>query len=323
MTKLPISDLQSSSQVCRGQSRDEECRHVFRFKRFSVVNERSAMKVNTDGVLLGALATVDKSCSRVLDVGTGTGTIALMIAQRCFVGKCAVAGVGSDGGKIIDARDVAYAVAGVDSDDGKIIDAGDVAYADADKNDVVAEGAVVKIEAVEIDYDSATEAAYNFSQSPWSRSLKVYNCSLDDYGNTVCGGGFDLIVSNPPFFEETLHSPDARKARTRHADSLSWRDLVDFAVKWLNDGKESRLSVILPASQELSLTRYAAENELFLCRVVHIKSSERKPVRRSIMEFSRRRTHECDIQREKLTINASNGYTREYLDVMHDFLLFA
>ena len=55
---------------------------VFRFKKFSVTNEKSAMKVNTDGVLLGAALTVKSSDRHVLDVGTGTGTIALMVAQR-------------------------------------------------------------------------------------------------------------------------------------------------------------------------------------------------------------------------------------------------
>ena len=54
----------------------------FRFKRFSVKNERSAMKVNTDGVLLGASVILEERPLRVLDAGTGTGTIALMIAQR-------------------------------------------------------------------------------------------------------------------------------------------------------------------------------------------------------------------------------------------------
>lgn len=54
---------------------------VFRFKRFAVLNDRTAMKVGTDGVLLGAWCPVD-NVSRVLDVGTGCGVIALMVAQR-------------------------------------------------------------------------------------------------------------------------------------------------------------------------------------------------------------------------------------------------
>lgn len=54
----------------------------FKFKRFTVVNDRSAMKVNTDGVLLGASMTIAPTSRCMLDVGTGTGTIALMAAQR-------------------------------------------------------------------------------------------------------------------------------------------------------------------------------------------------------------------------------------------------
>jgi len=55
---------------------------VFHFKQFDVINEKSAMKVNTDGVLLGALMTVKDEDRNMLDIGTGTGTIAMMAAQR-------------------------------------------------------------------------------------------------------------------------------------------------------------------------------------------------------------------------------------------------
>lgn len=54
---------------------------MFRFKQFTVADDKCAMKVGTDGVLLGAWADVSHD-SRLLDVGTGTGLIALMLAQR-------------------------------------------------------------------------------------------------------------------------------------------------------------------------------------------------------------------------------------------------
>ena len=54
----------------------------FSFKQFTVYHDRCAMKVGTDGVLLGAWADV-VSARNILDIGTGTGLISLMMAQRC------------------------------------------------------------------------------------------------------------------------------------------------------------------------------------------------------------------------------------------------
>ncbi|GGX22319.1 tRNA1(Val) (adenine(37)-N6)-methyltransferase [Aquimarina muelleri] len=55
----------------------------FQFKEFTVQQDRCAMKIGTDGVLLGAWAPIKESVTSVLDIGTGTGVIALMAAQRC------------------------------------------------------------------------------------------------------------------------------------------------------------------------------------------------------------------------------------------------
>ena len=121
----------------------------FRFKQFTILQDRCAMKVGTDGTLLGAW--VDLSgAEKILDIGTGTGLIALMLAQRSPQGL----GILSP----------------------------------------------VNIDAVEIDLNSSIQARENVERSPWSNRVKVENYSIQKYTD-ICQKRYDLIVSNPPFFE--------------------------------------------------------------------------------------------------------------------------
>ncbi len=55
---------------------------MFQFKQFNILQDRCAMKIGTDGVLLGAWCPIDNNPKIILDIGTGTGIIALMLAQR-------------------------------------------------------------------------------------------------------------------------------------------------------------------------------------------------------------------------------------------------
>lgn len=242
---------------------------VFRFKKFEVVNERSAMKVNTDGVLLGAAMTILPSDRRFLDVGTGTGTIALMAAQRAA--------------------------------DNSICDG--------------------LIEAIDIDDVSSQEAGVNFSNSPWKDNLRVKNCSLAEFSETLDSGmEYDLIFSNPPYFEDSLLAPELRRSNARHTSTgLSYRELLDFASERLSEN--GRISIILPAEQELSLSRHARMKGLHLFRIVRIRTVPRKAPGRIVAEFSRKR---ISVPEEvMLTIQKEGKYTEEYLSLTHDFYLFA
>ena len=237
---------------------------VFSFKKFKVVNERSAMKVNTDGVLLGAVMTILPADRRFLDIGTGTGTIALMAAQR--------------------------------SDDSS-----------------------VHVDAIDIDTPSIEEAAANFANSPWSEVLSAHHASLDEF-DEKSDAQYDLIFSNPPYFEDSLQAPEERRNAARHtATGLSYREIIDFAVHRLTE--EGRLALVLPADTELDLTRYARMSGLHLYKMTRIRTVPRRSPKRIIAEFSRKKN---DIPEDNiLTIQDAGHYTQEYLTLMKDFYLFA
>ena len=241
---------------------------VFRFKKFEVVNERSAMKVNTDGVLLGVSMTVLPSACRLLDVGTGTGTIALMAAQRLSV---------------LDGKEK------------------------------------TTIDAIDIDKVSAEEAGANFDNSPWAGMLRAHHASLEEFAQSH-EGKFDLIFSNPPYFEDSLLAPEARRSNARHTSTgLSYRELLEFAAERLSD--QGHISMVLPADQEAPLCRYARMSGLHLFRIVRVKTVPRKEPIRIIAEFGRER---CAVPEEvTLTIQKEGKYTEEYLSLTHDFYLFA
>lgn len=257
---------------------------VFHFKKFDVVNERSAMKVNTDGVLLGAAMTILPADRRLLDIGTGTGTIALMAAQRAL---------GIPGQAWADE---------MRSGDDEVIAGGDVL-----------------IDAIDVDEPSASEAAANFCESPWAEHLRAHNLSLQDFADSEpCK--YDLIFSNPPYFEDSCIAPDERKSTARHTSvGLSYRDIFEFASERL--AENGRVSLVLPADQEAALCRYARMCGLHLFRIMRIRTVERKAPIRIITEFSRQR---CQTPAdEMLTIMNEGKYTQEYLSLTKDFYLFA
>lgn len=195
----------------------------FQFKQFSVAHEQSAHKVGTDGVLLGAWVHHPHP-QKILDVGSGSGLIALMLAQR---------------------------------------------FRDAD------------ISGVELHSPSAREATENFASSPFSKRLNLQN---QDYLE-LPEEPYDLIVSNPPFFEISGQTkPDQRQdarqqARLDHEAMLS---------KMSNELKANgRLGLILPFQEGEKIIAIAKAKQLYLNRLCRVRSYEDSKVIRLLMEFSR------------------------------------
>ena len=232
---------------------------VFHFKQFDVRNEKSAMKVNTDGVLLGVAVSLDGAEKAILDCGTGTGTIALILAMR-------------------------------------------------------SPGAFVT--GIDVDEPSVEEAGLNFEASPWADRLRVERLSVTDVE-----GEYDLIVSNPPYFDDSLQAPEQRRNFSRHTGvgdgSMSYREVFQCASRCLS--ANGRVAVVLPSDQEMAARRFAAAENLCLSRVLRIRTTERKAPKRVILEFTRIRPRQ--ILEELLTMMKEGRYTSEYISLVQDFYI--
>ena len=244
---------------------------MFQFKQFTIQQELCAMKVGTDGVLLGAWAsggTVPKrgNCRRILDIGTGTGLIALMMAQR---------------------------------------------FPDA------------WIDAIEIDHEAAVQANENVAASPFADRIRVMEISLQEYvGQLIAkADGFcqyDVIVSNPPYFVNSLKNPDVQRMTARHTDTLSFRQLMQGVSRLLAD--EGVFSVILPTSGQVELECEAIIDGLSKICDMQVKTKENKTAKRCMMSFSRQVP--AVVQREEVCMmEADNQRSSWYQELTKDFYL--
>ena len=230
----------------------------FRFKKFEVSHSRSALKVGTDAIVLGASMTLKSSDRRLLDIGTGCGVIALMVAQRLGHLACAISGIDIDG-------------------------------------------------------PSIEEAAQNFAASPWAENLEAVCVPLKEYTPSA---PFDVIFSNPPFFENSLKNPDPRETAARHTDSLSYRDICAFVTQ--NLSADGRLSLILPFEAYCALVRTAASFGLHPFRMLSVRTTPRKDPKRLMAEFSRTRG---PVMEESLILQDGPGRSAQYAALTKDFYL--
>lgn len=230
----------------------------FRFKQFEIQQDRCAMKVGTDGVLLGAWASGGR---RILDVGSGTGLISLMMAQR---------------------------------------------FPDAE------------VVGIDMDEVACRQARENVAASPFAQRVSIEHCRLQDYLLAGEPFLFDSIVSNPPFFVNSMKNPDGRRAMARHADSLPFHDLFVGVKRLLSE--EGVFSVIVPAEVKEMMVMEACLVGLSLVRQCAVKTVERKNPKRYLMAFSRHRLGKVEMTTELMT-ESSGQRSAWYQKITNEFYL--
>jgi len=258
----------------------------FQCKEFIVHQQHTSMKVCTDACLFGAWVAKQPSLERahsIVDIGTGTGLLSLMLAQ-------------------------------------------------------VTENSKASITAIEIEAQAAEEANSNFNLSKWSDRLKLVNDSIQNFTASINMGDlvsnelnnnnskqfFDIVISNPPFYEGDLKSPDPNKNKAAHSTELPWNILLENVTSLLNNN--GSFFVLVPTLRAYTMQKLAEANHLYLTEEVLVYNDAKHLPFRSFLHFTKVKPaidKEISVLRNKIVIkNADNTYSTEFTELLKDYYLY-
>ncbi|MGB7394657.1 MAG: methyltransferase [Pricia sp.] len=259
-------------------------KQLFRFKQFGIHQDRCAMKIGTDGVLLGGWTSLENHPETILDIGAGTGLIALMLAQRSNAET---------------------------------------------------------VDAIEIDEDAFEQCVENFEASPWGDRLFCYHAGLDEFV-VEWDDKYDLIVSNPPFFQAdtagtdasrmaaskqnasemaasriTASNVDTSRRMARFNDFLPFESLLDGVSHLLSP--DGVFTAIIPYSEEDGFLALASERGLHPQKLTRVRGNPTSKIKRSLLQFGFTKS---DVNTDELVIELQrHEYTEEYRALTKDFYL--
>lgn len=230
--------------------------NFFKFKQFTIEQELCAMKVGTDGVLIGAWGAVGET--RLLDIGCGSGLLAIMAAQRS-------------------------------------------------EN--------LLIDAIDIEESAIKQSLINVDACPWRHRIAIHHTSLQNFKP---GYQFDFILSNPPYFINSLKEGCDARAIARHSNTLSYRDLAENVERLLSE--DGLFSVIFPYLEANIFIVEAANYSLYCVKRLDIKGTPSRATKRSMLQFSRKRK---EMTNDELIIEdgGRHGYTQKYRDLTKEFYI--
>lgn len=228
---------------------------AFHFQQFTIEQDQCAMKVGIDSVLLGAW-TDSNGAQQILDIGTGTGILALMLAQR--------------------SKSV--------------------------------------IDAIELNREAFLQASENIKHSKFASRIRCFHGAFQDF---IPKQNYDLIISNPPYFEKSLKSADTARNTARHTDALSLDELLQKASQLITASGE--ISLILPSSSLSRVEKTIGTLNLYLKRITEVKGKAHKAAKRILLTISKEK-NTCIT--DQITIyTTEGGYTKEFRSLTKDYYL--
>jgi len=235
----------------------------FQFKQFIVQQDRSAMKVTTDSCLLGSM--VPALCQKegkmnVLDIGTGTGLLSLMFAQK--------------------------------------------------KTEAL-------IDAIEIDKDAVAQAMENSSASPWKERIQVIHADARQYPFRHL---YDVIISNPPFYENELKGTDPGKNRAHHNEGLLLSELLHIIKSNLEP--DGFFYLLLPFKRNEEIKHLLSEQELAVEQIIFVRQTENHDYFRMIVAGKLTPETVTETIIDEISIKDHAGeYTTAFINLLKDYYL--
>ena len=239
----------------------------FQFKQFTIHQDRCAMKVTTDACLFGAwvvreVGSPKSEVRSVLDIGTGTGLLSLMLAQK------------------INAH----------------------------------------IDAIEMDKEAAEQAQENSMASPWKERINIVHGNVKELSNIPLDK-YDIIISNPPFYENELTSPDPKKNTAHHDEGLLLPELLQVIHSVL--APEGRFYLLLPYKRMIEAGLLLQKYMLTITHTAVIKPSTQHDYFRIFIAGKHTGNTNINYTKEEIAIrNEKNEYSGEFIELLKDYYLY-
>lgn len=226
----------------------------FHFKQFTIHQDRCAMKVSTDACIQGAWAPILPHVENVLDIGTGTGLLSLMLAQR---------------------------------------------------------NSTIHIDAIELDGDAATQARENVQSSPWANRINIIQADARSYGFQK---RYDMVICNPPFFNNSLLGDDDKRNSVRHTLSLSYADLFSLMSEVLND--DGYAVVLLPVAEHAEWEKIVNRNGWSISDTLLVQPRANTEVNRVVSVCTKQHS---PLAVHRLTIYDASAYTDDAIRLLQPY----
>jgi len=239
----------------------------FQFKEFTVYQERCVMKVTTDACLFGAWVAAQERCEKVnrtvtnvLDIGTGTGLLSLMLAQK---------------------------------------------------------NAAALVDAIEIDKESYEQAKENVGISPFPDQIQVTHTDVKAISFLK---KYDLIISNPPFYEREVTSENPKKNIAHHNSGLVLEELLPIIKT--NLSAEGIFYLLLPFKRNEEVKKMLCSENLFVSKIVFLRQSINHDYFRMMISGKLSNTKDSETVIDEIAIwDGQQQYTSQFVDLLKDYYL--